>query len=89
MNFMFIGPIRHKYSAKEQAEQQGIPRLLYPRFTHVVAPRGMMKDEKNPNEAYSILRDNDLRDQMIIQDIKRMYKEKTYTCCIVKICKSL
>lgn len=29
-----------------------------------------MKDEKNPNEAYSILRDNDLRDQMIIQDIK-------------------
>ena len=76
MNFMFIGPIRHKYSAKEQAEQQGIPRLLYPRFTHVVAPRGMMKDEKNPNEAYSILRDNDLRDQMIIQDIKECIKKK-------------
>lgn len=70
MNFMLIGPIRHKYSAKEQAKQQGIPRLLYPRFTHVVAPRGIMKDEKNPNEAYSILRDNDLRDQMTVQDIK-------------------
>ena len=76
MNFMLIGPIRHKYSAKEQAKQQGIPRLLYPRFTHVVAPRGMMKDEKNPNEAYSILRDNDLRDQMIIQDIKECIKKK-------------
>lgn len=70
MNFMLIGPIRHKYSAKEQAKQQGIPRLLYPRFTHVVAPRGIVKDEKNPNEAYSILRDNDLRDQMTVQDIK-------------------
>lgn len=23
MNFMLIGPIRHKYSAKEQAKQQG------------------------------------------------------------------
>lgn len=76
MNFMLIGPIRHKYSAKEQAKQQGIPRLLYPRFTHVVAPRGMMKDEKNPNEAYSILRDNDLRDQMIVQDIKECIKKK-------------
>lgn len=75
-NTMLLGPVLYKYTAKEQAEEQGIERFVYPRFTNTVIPRGMMKDPKNPNEAYEIIRNNDLRDKMIIQDIKDCVQKK-------------
>lgn len=33
INYMLIGPIRYSYTAKEKAKAQGIPHLVYPRFT--------------------------------------------------------
>ena len=34
--YMLLGPVRHKYSVKEQADEQGLDRFVYPRFTRVV-----------------------------------------------------
>lgn len=70
INYMLIGPIRHSYTAKEKAKSQGIEHLVYPRFTPVVAPRGIIKEKMHPNEAYDIIRNNEIRDDLIIEDIK-------------------
>lgn len=48
---MLIGPIRHSYTAKEKAKSQGIEHMVYPWFTPVVAPRGIIKEKMHPNEA--------------------------------------
>lgn len=70
INYMLIGPIRHSYTAKEKAKAQGIEHLVYPRFTPIVAPRGVIKEKMHPNEAYDIIRDNEMRDNLIIEDVK-------------------
>ena len=70
INFMLLGPIRFGYTAKERAKSQGIAHLVYPRFTRVVAPRGVTTEKLHPNAAYDILHNNDLRDEQILNDIK-------------------
>ena len=51
INYTLIGPIRHSYTAKEKAKSQGIEHMVYPWFTPVVAPRGIIKEKMHPNEA--------------------------------------
>lgn len=70
INEMLIGPIRYSYTAKEKAKAQGIEHLVYPRFTPVVAPRGVIKEKMHPNEAYDMIRDNEMRDELIVEDVK-------------------
>ena len=69
INYMLLGPIRYKYTSKERAKEQGIEHLVYPRFTRAVAPR-FGQDKMHPNEAYGIIRENDDRDSIIINDVK-------------------
>ncbi len=69
INDMLLGPIRYSYTAKEKAKAQGIAHLVYPRFTRTVPPRGVT-DKMNPNEAYEILRYNEVRDELILSDVK-------------------
>ena len=70
INYMLIGPIRYSYTAKEMAAAQGVEHYVYPRFTRTVAPRGVITDKMHPNEAYDIIRDNCIRDEQIISDVK-------------------
>ncbi|MDO4555329.1 MAG: DEAD/DEAH box helicase family protein [Lachnospiraceae bacterium] len=70
INYMLIGPIRYSYTAKEKAKAQGIEHMVYPRFTPIVAPRGVIREKMHPNEAYNIIRDNEIRDDLIVTDIK-------------------
>ncbi|HIX37843.1 MAG TPA: DEAD/DEAH box helicase family protein, partial [Candidatus Blautia pullistercoris] len=70
INDMLLGPIRYSYSAKEKVKAQGIPHLVYPRFTRTVFPRGIIKEKIHPNEAYEILRQNTVRDEQILSDVK-------------------
>ena len=70
INYMLIGPIRYSYTAKENAKEQGIQHLVYPRFTRTVPPRGVITDKMHPNEAYEIIHNNDVRDEQIIEDVK-------------------
>lgn len=69
INYMLLGPIRYSYTAKEKAKDQGIDHFVYPRFTRTVVPRGT-SDNMHPNEAYELIRDNEVRDEQIISDVK-------------------
>ncbi|MGN0350298.1 MAG: DEAD/DEAH box helicase, partial [Roseburia sp.] len=61
--------IRYSYTAKEKAKAQGIDHFVYPRFTRTVVPRGT-SDNMHPNEVYELIRDNEMRDEQIISDVK-------------------
>ncbi len=68
INYLMLGPIRYSYTAKERAEKQNIRRYVYPRFTRSVAPRGS-NEKMHPNEAYEIIRNDNIRDDQIIRDV--------------------
>lgn len=74
INYMLLGPVRYQYTAKDRARDQGIAHLVYPRFTRAVAPR-FRQDNMHPNEAYTILRENEDRDNLIITDVKKCIEE--------------
>lgn len=69
INYMLLGPIRFKYTSKERAKEQGIDHLVYPRFTRTVVPR-FNQEKMHPNVAYEILRNNNDRDEIIVNDVK-------------------
>lgn len=64
---MLLGPIRHSYTAKERAQAQGTGHFVYPRFTRVIDINELKNDI---NGAYSLISDNVLRNEMIIEDTK-------------------
>ncbi|MBO4867330.1 MAG: DEAD/DEAH box helicase family protein [Ruminococcus sp.] len=66
--FMLLGAIRYKYSAKEKAAEQGISHFVVPRFTRTVSPHG--REKLHVNDAYELIRDNEIRNDQIIADIK-------------------
>lgn len=70
INYMLLGPIRYRFTSKDRAKEQGIDHLVCPRFTRAVAPR-FGSDKMHPNEAYSIIRENEDRDELIIHDVKK------------------
>ena len=74
INYMLLGPIRYKYTSKDRAKEQRIAHLVYPRFTRAVAPR-FAQDKMHPNEAYAIVRENDDRDNLIINDVIKCVKD--------------
>ena len=69
INYMLIGPIRYQFTAKDKAKEQKIGHLVYPRFTRAVVPRGAGQ-KIHPNDAYEIIRNNEMRDRQIIEDVK-------------------
>lgn len=70
INYMLLGPIYYRYTSKEKAKAQGIEHLVYPRFTRTVPPRGVTTEKMHPNEAYEIIRYNDLRDEQMVSDVR-------------------
>ena len=68
INEMLLGAVRFQYTAKEKAEEQGIDHLIVPRFTRTVSPHG--RDKLHINEAYEIIRNNDIRNEQIAGDIR-------------------
>ena len=63
---MQLGPIRHRYSAKERAMKQGIGHYVYPRFTRMVdlSP----SDDRHISELNRLIVDNELRNMQIVAD---------------------
>ena len=68
INYMLLGPVRFQYSAKEKADEQGIDHLVVPRFTRTVSPYG--RKRLHINDAYEIIRNNEIRNEQIAADIK-------------------
>ncbi len=65
--FMMLGPIRHTYTALERAVQQGVGLYLIPRYTRVV---DNAESRDDINKAYSLISGSDIRNNMIVDDIK-------------------
>ena len=63
---MQLGPIRHRYTAKERAIKQGIGHYVYPRFTRMVdlSP----SNDKHISELYRLIADSELRNMQIVAD---------------------
>lgn len=70
--FMLLGPIRHSFTAKERAIEQGIGHFVYPRYTRSV---DLQDSRRNINKAYELIREDSVRNEMIINDVKACVEE--------------
>lgn len=70
--YMLIGPVRHSYTAKERATEQGIGHYVYPRYTRVVDTD---ESKSDINGAYSLISSNAARNDMILDDTRKCVKE--------------
>ncbi|HAX53101.1 MAG TPA: restriction endonuclease subunit R, partial [Lachnospiraceae bacterium] len=71
INYLLLGSVRHKYTALERAEDQGIDHFVYPRYTRVInvsAARGDI------NAAYALISNSEVRNELILTDIKDCVK---------------
>lgn len=68
INEFLLGPIRYRFTAKDRVEEQNINHLVYPRFTRTVKPHHLSKTPYG-NDAYELIRNNDVRDEQIIRDV--------------------
>ena len=62
---MLLGPVRHKYTAKEQADEQGLDRFVIPRFTRIVNISGEQLDIHKADELIST---SENRNEQIVRD---------------------
>lgn len=63
--YMLLGPVRHRYTAKERAIEQRIGHYVYPRYTRVIDTDESRNDI---NEAYSLISSSRARNDMILED---------------------
>ena len=63
--YMLLGPVRHKYTAKEQADEQGLDRFVLPRFTRVVNISGEPLDI---HKADDLIAASAVRNEQIVTD---------------------
>lgn len=72
INYMLLGPIRHRYTALERTVEQGIDHLVVPRYTRVI---NTMDNKNDINAAYALVSNHDVRNTQIIDDIKDCVKQ--------------
>ena len=65
--FMLLGPIRHSYTAKERAMEQGIGHYVYPRYTRVIDTN---ESKNDINGAYALISMKSARNEMILEDTR-------------------
>lgn len=73
INEFLLGPVRYRFTAKDRAEEQKIDHLVYPRFTRTVNAHHLSKTPYG-NDAYELIRNNDVRDEQIIRDVVECVK---------------
>lgn len=66
--YMMLGPLRHRFTALERAEEQGIGHYFVPRYTRVI-DTGESKNDIN--KAYSLISISKVRNEMIANDVKQ------------------
>ena len=64
---MLLGPIRHSFTAKERAIEQGIGHYVYPRFTRV-AKIDLSKGDVQG--AYEFVCSSSIRNRQIVEDVR-------------------
>ena len=68
--FMQLGPVRHRYTALERAEKQGIGHYVYPRFTRVVD----VSEKLIISDAFSLVAGSEIRNLQIVADTVKCVK---------------
>ena len=81
INYMYLGPIRHKYTALERATDQGIDHYILPRYTRVVSTKSTTEDI---NASYKLIAENKVRNQQIIDDVIECVKEQRTPVILTK-----
>lgn len=71
INYLLLGSVRHKYTALERAEDQGIDHFVYPRYTRVINVSAARDDI---NAAYALISNSEVRNELILTDIKDCVK---------------
>lgn len=66
--YMMLGPLRHRFSALERAEEQGIGHYFVPRYTRVI---DTVESRNDINKAYSLISTSKVRNEMIANDVKQ------------------
>jgi len=65
--YMMLGPLRHKFTALERAEEQGIGHYFIPRYTRVVDTD---ESKDDINRAYGLISSSNVRNEMIASDVR-------------------
>ncbi len=66
--YMLLGPLRHRFTALERAQEQGIGHYFVPRYTRVV---DTVNSKDDINKAYSLISASEVRNEMIVNDVKK------------------
>ena len=66
--YMLLGPLRHRFTALERAQEQGIGHYFVPRYTRVV---DTVDSKDDINKAYSLISNSKVRNEMIVSDVKK------------------
>lgn len=69
--YMLLGPIRHRFTAKERAAEQGIGHYVYPRYTRIIDTN---ESKNNISEAYSLISTSLVRNDMILENTRACVK---------------
>lgn len=72
--FMQFGPIRHRYTAKERAEKQGIGHYVYPRFTRLVDIEG--SGDRHISDYFDLVVKSEMRNMQIVADVVDCVKKE-------------
>ena len=71
--YMMLGPLRHRFTALDRAEEQGIGHYFVPRYTRVI---DTVESRNDINKAYSLISTSKVRNEMITNDIKKCISQK-------------
>ena len=66
--YMMMGPLRHRFSALDRAEEQGIGHYVVPRYTRVI---DTAESRNDINKAFNLISTNKVRNEMIVNDVKQ------------------
>ena len=65
--YMMLGPLRHRFTALDRAEEQGIGHYFVPRYTRVI---DTAESRSDINKAYNLISTSKVRNEMIVNDVK-------------------
>lgn len=71
INYLLLGPVRYEYSAKEKLKTQSMKHYILPRCTRII---DSYASKKNINEAYALIASNELRNEMIVEDVIKCFE---------------
>ena len=66
---MYLGPIRYRVNAKEQASQRPFSHIMIPRFTGMTFPHSEKQESLNISSYYNQIAQDDIRNHMIVDDV--------------------